>query len=417
MNYENVIKEIKKQRSQETCKLPDNVPESEKESIFRRYGDNKAAQLMRQLGIFINDTGKYELKDAVKDTYSNFIKSLKVKRKADEKNYQSVKSYNNIANTIQKIFYGPPGTGKSYTATKLIQAYYPSYGKTKKNSEFVYTTAIHPDYSYYDFIGNVMPVVKKEVITYKFKPGIFTKALEKALSVEEKTPVFLVIEEMSRGNIASIFGDIFQLLDRDEYGQSEYSIKNELIAKYLKDQGIEGFSVNESEEEYKVNYNKDIYLPCNLNVLGTLNTSDQNVFVMDTAFKRRFEFEYMDINPDIDEETGDYLNNFIFELDGNSFSWINFYQKLNQYIVVDLEMPEDKQIGQFFIKFDKNTFQENYNQLTNKLLQYLWEDIHLITISESKLFNSKYDSFSYVYQDFKEQKNVFSNMFMEKFEK
>src|SRR5699024_5444594 len=116
-------------------------------------------------------------------------------------------------------------------------------------------------------------------ISYEFVNGIFVQSLITALNNKEHD-VFLVLEEMSRGNIVSIFGELFQLLDRDSDGDSEYSLRNSNITAELK--------------KYVLNwYSDEIYLPKNFHILGTINTSDQNVFVMDTAFKRRFDFEYI----------------------------------------------------------------------------------------------------------------------------
>ncbi|PWZ83421.1 hypothetical protein DD879_12800, partial [Staphylococcus pseudintermedius] len=169
-----------------------------------------------------------------------------------------------------------------------------------------------------------------------FKPGVFTQALAKALLFKDKD-IFLVLEEMSRGNVASIFGDIFQLLDRDYSGESEYVINNNLISTFLKRKGIE---------------NDKIFLPSNLHILGTVNTSDQNVNVIDTAFKRRFGFIYVDVKP-VYNADGYPLNSYEFSLGGDFvFEWNKLYMSLNKFITEVLELPEDKQIGQFFIKFE-----------------------------------------------------------------
>lgn len=319
----------------------------------------------------------------------------------------------------QKILFGPPGTGKSFNTSKEILNHQINVKLIPENSkaydsEYVYRTTIYPEYSYYDFIGSVMPTVEDENITYDFKPGTFTLALAKALEVSDRNvPVYLVIEELSRGNIASIFGDVFQLLDRKD-GKSEYEIDNEVISKYLSDKEIVEYAVS-SEEDGTTK--KEIYLPHNLNILGTFNTSDQNVFVMDTAFKRRFEFEYVDIDPVKDKDTGNYLNELSFTLDRNIYSWTDFYQELNTFIVDDLQLPEDKQVGQFFVKFDKNNSKENYKQIQNKLLQYLWEDIHLINITENSLFKTEYKTFSKLYKDFGKHINVFNDKFIRKLSK
>ena len=203
---------------------------------------------------------------------------------------------------------------------------------------------------------------------------------------------------MSRGNIAAIFGDIFQLLDRVN-GFSEYPIDNKLITDYLRKDS----NINIIEDK--------IYMPNNLSIIGTVNTSDQNVNVMDTAFKRRFSFEYVSVDP-IKDGNNIYLNSFSFKLGESEFEWIDLYRALNKFIVENLGLNEDKQIGQFFIKFDeKNEDEDNKLQIKDKLLQYLWEDVQNIAISEETIFDKEIKTFGQLYKEF-EDKNIFSETFM-----
>lgn len=331
-----------------------------------------------------------------------------------------------------RLFYGAPGTGKSFN----IQNYIKEKGLQNYNNKIehpnVFRTTLHPESSYHDFVGQIMPVVTKDnngkdLIKYDFKPQVFTLALERALEKRDE-PVFLILEEMSRANVAAVFGDIFQLLDRDEDGRSEYLIDNELIQKYLNEQF--------SKKNIGLNLSK-IYIPHNLFIIGTVNTSDQNVFVMDTAFKRRFEFEYLDANYVAPDEAGKPLNNFVFNIGKMDFSWINFIHNLNEYIVDDLNglgLTEDKQLGQFFIKFklddneltersivtnieNQDNYSVNYDKLKGKLLQYLWNDVRGASYSEKSLFDSNIKSFGELYKKFEEKEQVFSKEFLEKFVK
>jgi 5-methylcytosine-specific restriction enzyme B len=193
---------------------------------------------------------------------------------------------------INLILYGAPGTGKSYEINKR----YP-------NNRIRVT--FHPEYSYHDFIGSYKPLplykskeesyqlytyegkeinVGEPIIDYQFVPGPFTLALKKAL-LNEHENITLVIEELNRANAPSVFGDIFQLLDRDNTGKSEYSIKpsSELYSYLKKD-------INWLQDE--------IYIPHNMNIVATMNSADQGVYVLDSAFKRRWNFEYMPIHLD-----------------------------------------------------------------------------------------------------------------------
>lgn len=294
-------------------------------------------------------------------------------------------------NINQMIYYGAPGTGKSFEADSEILKTYPNYKNISHgDSSFVFKTTIHPEYSYHDFIGQIMPTKNGPDITYDFQPGIFTLALDKALKEENnKKKIYLVIEEMSRGNISSVFGDIFQLLDRKD-GISEYPINNLEIAEYI---------FNDK--------NHKIFIPANLSIIGTVNTSDQNVFVMDTAFKRRFDFIYIDTQP-IKDSYDNYLNDFEIEIeDDKMVSWVEIYQKINEFITLEMGLPEDKQIGQFFLK-DAGSTDTNRLQFQNKVLQYLWQDIEtaaIYTDSSKKLF-PHHNTYSKLYTDFKNRSPI-----------
>ena len=301
-----------------------------------------------------------------------------------------------ITSGLNKIYFGAPGTGKSYGIRGFIQENGITNYDEKIDHPNVFRTTLHPEFTYNDFVGQVMPVVlnsdddnEPSKIEYKFSPQIFTNALKRAFEVEETEPVFLILEEMSRANVAAVFGDLFQLLDRDVNGESEYKINNELIAQ-------------EIWEKYT---NKKIY------------TNDQNVFVMDTAFKRRFEFDYVDANNIVKDDSGDYLNDFKFKLKEAdnilSFSWIDLFSNLNSFITTKIEkgglgLPEDKQVGQFFIKFKEDNESYNYNQLKGKLLQYLWHDIENISYADNKLFKSSINNFSDAFTELSKGNNIFS---------
>ena len=178
----------------------------------------------------------------------------------------------NVSKTLGDniLLYGVPGCGKSHE----IKINYCD------DDNFMERAVFHPDYTYSDFIGQILPKVSADgKVTYEFEPGPFTRILEKA--VNNEGTYYLVVEEINRGNAPAIFGDIFQLLDRDDNGESEYGISNEAIAEYV----------------YK-DKEKKVKIPGNLYILATMNTSDQNVFTLDTAFKRRWSMKRIENNID-----------------------------------------------------------------------------------------------------------------------
>ncbi len=252
-------------------------------------------------------------------------------------------------NTYQSIFYGTPGSGKSYAVKTLIES------KLQIPDEFVFRTTFFPDYDYAQFVGCYKPIRKRDEdrIQYKFVPQQFTKAYIKAWQ-NPTLPVFLIIEEINRGNCASIFGDLFQLLDRKD-GISEYPINaNEDLADYLI--GILG----EDSDGIK---DRKLCLPNNFNIIATMNTSDQSLFPMDSAFKRRWDWKYFAIK--------DEGQNFIIDV-AHGYNWWDFVQTINTRIYQATE-SEDKKIGYWFVKAVDNKI--SVDLFVSKVLFYLWNDV------------------------------------------
>ena len=306
---------------------------------------------------------------------------------------------------LQVMYYGAPGTGKSYRIASLIKKSYPGYTEYDDNP-YVFRTTIYRDYSYFDFVGNIMPVTKEGKVSYEFVPGIFTTALCTALRTQDRNiDVYLILEEMSRGDIASIFGDIFQLLDRDDTGKSMYGINNKSIYEYLILNGV-------------IKAGRKIIIPSNLHIIGTVNTSDQNVNVIDTAFKRRFDFKYIGVDPiHVDGKYDEYVNNFDIQFtDTDTYEWVKLYQAINHIIINDLGLAEDKQLGPFFLKDkgnddankDKGNDDANRKQVADKLLHYLWQDVERVPYTGASLFDDSIKSFSQLYSTFKHKKNILS---------
>lgn len=271
--------------------------------------------------------------------------------------------------SINKIFYGTPGCGKSYHIDYKI------LGKDKDTKEYcgnykkenIIRTTFYQDYSNTDFIGQILPKVTKNengdsVVEYSFSPGPFTLALIQAIKNPTKK-VALVIEEINRGNAPAIFGDIFQLLDRDNDGISEYGIVNVSVLDYLNDYI---FEVNGEKKNYIF---KEIKLPGNMDIFATMNTSDQNVYTLDTAFVRRWDKEKIK-NLFTDCEFADT------NIPGMDYTWKEFVTAINNHIakhLEDLQVNEDKQIGAFFVK--KNLLGSTPEKFAYKVFDYLWSDV------------------------------------------
>lgn len=272
---------------------------------------------------------------------------------------------------FNRIIYGAPGCGKShYISEKLIN--------DKVQEENIVRVTFHPEYSNVDFIGQILPSVDKEVVKYVFNPGPFSIALTKAYNTTKM--VYLIIEEINRGNAAAIFGDMFQLLDRASdsnkanYSASEYPINNPNMQKYL----IE----NTISSEIKQRLEKGVYIPSNLTIYATMNSSDQNVFTLDTAFKRRWSFEQ--ISNDIVRDTKHGYKGWF--VPGTNVTWEVFLTKINNQILeyrLHNQTNEDKRLGKYFVSKKCLTehsesfgiVQESANEFAYKVLEYIWNDV------------------------------------------
>ncbi len=248
------------------------------------------------------------------------------------------------------ILYGVPGSGKSYA----LQRDYCN------DNSVVEKIVFHPDYSYSDFVGQIMPSVDDSgIVSYKFNPGPFTNILKKAYHNPQIKHV-LVIDEINRGNAPAIFGEIFQLLDRLKHdkdgfkkGSSEYAINNMDIANIV-----------HSDK------NASIRIPSNLWIIATMNTSDQNVFTLDTAFQRRFSMQL--IENSFENVDDDFKNMKILDTD---ITWQKFCTTINEKIAQNnegLSSMEDKRFGVYFVNIDDLKSKENFG---HKVIKYLWDDV------------------------------------------
>lgn len=239
-------------------------------------------------------------------------------------------------------------------------------------------------------IGQYMAIKSKQKnIVYSFTPQTFTNAYIKAWKDLSK-PVFLVIEEINRGNCAQIFGDLFQLLDRKDNGYSSYEIEpNTDLGNYIKGQGltIEGVKDSDGKDiSNKLMSGELMTLPPNLYIWATMNTSDQSLFPIDSAFKRRWDWKYMPINPNA-------KSGWTIKVNGMSYSWSSFLEKINVEIE-DTTSSEDKQLGFFFCKADGTDNNGNNGKISaekfvSKVLFYIYNDVFKDYGLEREFFKDK----------------------------
>ncbi|MGD1713915.1 restriction endonuclease [Dapis sp. BLCC M172] len=304
---------------------------------------------------------------------------------------------------IQKILFGSPGTGKSYKVREIANnSLQIQWNEQTKSLENTIKTVFHPEYTYSDFLGKLLPqTTAGGSVIYKFYPGHFIQVLGlayKYLIDGSNQNVLLVIDELNRGNAAAIFGPIFQLLDREVDNWSTYDVNlSELeIVALLRAMGYDAqttdkkiqvddsaFNVfyNNTKRDLKMN-NQDglrvlenlktqrISIPRNLSIIATINTSDESIYYLDSAFKRRWDWEYVDVPGYGNEKTKDIA------IEGREEKWLDFVNKLNDFIKVNhqvIRRIEDKQIGVWFLKCENNLVTKE--SIENKLMFYLWDSV------------------------------------------
>ena len=282
------------------------------------------------------------------------------------------KSQRNIVKTdgLAKniVFYGAPGTGKSHRINEIIS------DKLERTERVTF----HPEYDYSSFVGGYKPTMSDNDIRYDFVPQAFTKIYVDAWN-DLENDYYLVIEEINRGNCAEIFGDIFQLLDRS----NNYEITP---SKELKDY-LNGEFLNND----KTDGNK-LILPPNLHILATMNTSDQSLFPMDSAFKRRWDWEYIPINYEFSDENNS--SKFVVRISkSENFSWLSFVKSVNDVIKQNDNLGMDKCLGNYFLKPENDVIE--IDTFINKAIFYLWNDVFKDEIEEYNIFKD-----STTYEDF-----------------
>ena len=276
-------------------------------------------------------------------------------------NPQAPKKELDLSLNLQQIYYGAPGTGKSYKINEI----------TKSTKNFTRTT-FHPDSDYSTFVGCYKPTMEptgtivggkeQTKISYSYVAQAFLQAYTAAWK-NTNEPYYLIIEEINRGNCAQIFGDLFQLLDRDENGMSSYGITPDKdIANYLRKE----FAKSEIENADIKNGNT-MMLPSNLYILATMNTSDQSLFPIDSAFKRRWDWEFVPI-----EDAG---KKHYIKVGNKKYDWWTFIDTINNSID-HITGSEDKKMGYWFVKPQNNDREITAKQFVGKVLFYLWNDVY-----------------------------------------
>lgn len=357
----------------------------------KKWNDPKPITALKNWGFFNSDDNT--ISDRVLLKYSDALINLRIKNTETVRfvSEQEDEEDSSIKESLQQIFYGAPGTGKSHRIKEDDDV------KKAEEKNLVFRTTFHPDSDYSTFVGAYKPTMqpvadkykavagKDEEITYSFVPQAFLQTYVAAWNNPDDK-VFLVIEEINRGNCAQIFGDLFQLLDRDCDGCSEYPIvADKDLARYLKEgKDEDGQDVLINKEGIK---DSKLKLPKNLFIWATMNTSDQSLFPIDSAFKRRWDWVYMPI--DTAKET------WYVKVGENYYSWTQFLDKVNDELLTD-ETAEDKHLGFYFCKAieRKEGTENDPNVITaetfvGKVLFYLWNDVFKVYGIPSSIGSSK----------------------------
>lgn len=300
------------------------------------------------------------------------------------------------------VFFGAPGTGKSYELNKLADAYFDNDHRAR--------VTFYPDYTYSQFVGCFKPMTEQVVdanggkstaITCRYTLGPFLETYVKAVKNPDQN-YLLIVEEINRANPAAVFGDVFQLLDRRSGGCSEYAVA----------------TPEDMREQLLVEFDNDVTassrlaIPSNMYIWATMNSADQGVFPMDTAFKRRWDFRYMGIdegeNADID---GRPLSEIEVPCGGRTVVWNNLRHAINEFMSSDdLKINEDKLLGPFFINPTALTPERFADVFKDKVLLYLYEDAG--KTKRMKMFKKELNTYAKVCAAFdKDGEGIFGNGF------
>lgn len=422
--YSTIISEIKATRNGilQQLQLPDEA---------QKYTDWKPINFLERFNFLKTENSKTTISEDVLQKYKKQLLNLKIynidkniimedakmpeTKPFTELNYKPL-SKEKKYHAYNRIIFGAPGTGKSFQLKQES-----TDGNHFANIERV---TFHPDYSYGQFVGNYKPVSDDEGrIRYEYVPGPFMRTLVKALESgkngDSAEKFLLIVEEINRAKVAAVFGDMFQLLDRTDAGDSVYEIQaSEDVRRYL------ARELGGTKENYT-----SIKIPNNMYIWATMNSADQGVFPMDTAFKRRWEFTYLSINANEKKIAIEDLP--IINGDAKIIKWNILRKSINNMLLKECKVNEDKLLGPFFISGEvfKNVCKENlnkknedeqkklidafFNAFNSKVLMYLFEDAG--KMHQKKLFagiDQNELTFSKVCEDFKTRGTaIFGNSF------
>lgn len=369
------------------------IDEEPSDSSFGRMG--QIMQFIRKCGISTVTFNR---------VFEKYAKNYKYKKEEyegyNDEDLDIFEESKRLSSGENVILYGVPGAGKSWT----IDNEYSDKNTIKERVVF------HPDYTYSDFVGQILPQSKNGDVTYDFVPGPFTKIMKEAY-YNPTIKYILVIEEINRGNAPAIFGDIFQLLDRyqsadtisqQKKGESVYGIINSDVAKIIYD-----------------NPDHEVKIPSNLSIICTMNTSDQNVFTLDTAFQRRWNMRLIEnvFKEDTDEDKRFTEINIL----DTGVTWKHFCNTINDLILdknQNMTSSEDKRLGVHFVHVEDLTFDNNEDSNDNsekikaklqnrrfpeKVIKYLWDDA--FKFYRDEIFKGEFNSLEKVIREFTSKKN------------
>lgn len=409
--YSTIISEIKATRNGilQQLQLPDEA---------QKYTDWKPINFLERFNFLKTENSKTTISEDVLQKYKKQLLNLKIynidkniimedakmpeTKPFTELNYKPL-SKEKKYHAYNRIIFGAPGTGKSFQLKQES-----TDGNHFANIERV---TFHPDYSYGQFVGSYKPVSDDEGrIRYEYVPGPFMRTLVKALESgkngDSAEKFLLIVEEINRAKVAAVFGDMFQLLDRTDAGDSVYEIQaSEDVRRYL------ARELGGTKDNYT-----SIKIPNNMYIWATMNSADQGVFPMDTAFKRRWEFTYLSINANEKKIAIEDLP--IINGDAKIIKWNILRKSINNMLLKECKVNEDKLLGPFFISGEvfKNATSNTdafFEAFNSKVLMYLFEDAG--KMHQKKLFagiDQNELTFSKVCEDFKTRGTaIFGNSF------